>query len=367
MKPPVKVAIIVPWGENLGGAEMMLWTFLRSLDRRRLEPFVVFLAPGPFEREVAGLGIRTAVVPIGRLRQPRRVATACVRLARLLRREAPDVLLNWVAKAQIYGAAAAVAAGLRRRVVWWQHGVPAGHWMDRVATALPTLSVGCSSTAAAAAQGRLWPRRRVFVVHPGIEPPETSARAPAGRPVVIGIVGRLQPWKGQHRVLLAVAMLRTLGLDVAALVVGGSAHGLSPGYEDRLRAMVAQLGLDGYATFTGQVEDVSPHLSAMDVFVSASEREPFGIVLLEAMAHRLPVVAVGDAGPTDIVIPGETGTLVAAPDAALIADALVPLVEDPGLRRAMGERGHARILQSFTAQRMADALQIELEGAARRS
>jgi hypothetical protein len=68
----LKLLITSPYGQRLGGAENMLGTFLRHVDQRRIEPMVVFFEPGPFEREVAALGIRTAVVPTGRLRQPHR-------------------------------------------------------------------------------------------------------------------------------------------------------------------------------------------------------------------------------------------------------------------------------------------------------
>jgi hypothetical protein len=74
----MKLLVTVPWGDRAGGAENMLWTFLRHVDRSRNEPKVVFFEHGPFEREVAGLGMRTAVVPSGRLRELAR-ATGVVR------------------------------------------------------------------------------------------------------------------------------------------------------------------------------------------------------------------------------------------------------------------------------------------------
>ena len=355
----------VPWTERLGGAEMMLWSFLRHVDRSRLEPSVVFLEPGAFEEEVAAMGLRTHRVPIGRLRSPRRVGWAIRRLARVIEAERPDLIVNWVAKAQLYGGAAAMAAGRADAVVWWQHGVPDGHWMDRLASALPARAVGCSSAAAARAQEATWPHRRAFVVHPGIETATTEpiARAALGIPegrFVAGIVGRLQPWKGQHRFLDALALLRDQGRDVHGVIVGGDAFGLSPQYTVDLREQVGRLGLSEQVTMVGHVHDARPYIAALDVLVSASENEPFGIVLIEGMAEGIPVVAVSDAGPAEIVEPEVSGLLVPAPDASLIAEALEGLLADPQRRQRLGAGARRRAIERFSAGAMATAMEAAL-------
>lgn len=366
----MKLLITVPWRERLGGAEAMLWSFLQRMDRERLAPRVVFFEDGGFRRDVAAMGVPTAVLETGRVREVRRFGRAVRALSGLMKREQPDVILNWVAKAQLYGGAAAAVAGMSDRVVWWQHGVTTGHWMDRAASALPARAVGCSSSAAARAQGALRPHRRTFVVHPGVDPssngasPTAHVDIPSGR-TVIGIVGRLQPWKGQHRLLQALGRLRDAGHEVHGLVVGGDAYGLSPEYPRQLRELIAELSLEDRVTLTGHVPDVAPYVRNMDVLVSASVNEPFGIVLLEGMAEGVPVVAVGDAGPLDIVEHGRTGMLVESPEPAHLAAALEPLLQDPHRRRALGEQGRERLLRDFTAESMAAKLQRHLEEVAR--
>jgi glycosyltransferase involved in cell wall biosynthesis len=362
----MRIVVTVPWGAALGGAERMLGTFLARMDRARVDPTVVFLESGPFERETAALGVRTAVVAAGRLRQPHRLAAAVRALARLIRRERPALVLNWTAKAQLYGASAATLAGIPERVVWWQHGVPSTHWMDRLATALPARAIGTSSAASAAAQRRLRPRRETFVVHPGVSLPASPQEkrqlpgVPPGR-TVVGIVGRLQPWKGQERLVEAVSLLHRSGDDVHLLVVGGEAHGFSAGFEQHLRQRVAELGLDDRVTLTGQVDDVTPYLAAMDVMVNASDHEPFGIVLLEAMAQGVPVLAVSDAGPREIVVPDESGVLVPSSRPDALADALRRLIGDSGLRERLGRQGRERVRERFTDELMAERLQTRLE------
>jgi len=362
----MRLVVTVPWGAALGGAERMLEAFLAEMDRERVEVTAVFFEAGPFERQTAALGVATEVLPTGRLRQPRQLARSVRALAALLRREQPDLVLNWTAKAQLYGAAAALLAGMPERVVWWQHGVQDGHWMDRMATLLPAAAIGCSSAASADAQARLRPRRRTFVIHPGVTALSPSSNGspvlavPDGR-LVIGIVGRLQPWKGQDRLLEAAALLRREGHDLHLLIVGGEAHGFSAGFQHTLAARVSELGMDDRVTMTGHVADVSPYLDAMHVMVNASHREPFGIVLLEAMARGVPVVAVDDAGPREIVESGRSGLLARSPAPEDLAATLAPLLRDPALRERLARGGRERVQSHFTVEGMTRRMLRRLE------
>ncbi|HVW45562.1 MAG TPA: glycosyltransferase [Solirubrobacterales bacterium] len=371
----LRVLIVAPWGDRLGGAEEMLWLTLKHCDRTRIEPAVVFLGPGPFAREVAGLGVPTETIGAGRLRDVPATIGTVGRLAGVVRRRRPDVLLNWSAKAHIYGAPAAVAAGGRVRTLWWQHATPDGHWVDRLATLLPARAVGASSEAARAAQGALRPRRPVFVVHPGVEwqrrpgsPTGAETRRRLGIPAdaaVAGIVGRLHPFKCQDRFLRALAELRRRGQDVHGLIVGGDAFDLAPAYLGELRALIRELGLEDRVTMTGQVADATPYFDAMDVAVSASVGEGFGIVLIEAMAAGVPVVAVASGGPREIVEDGVTGVLVAANGPALLADAVGGLLADPDRRARMSAAATRASRHRFSAEAMAARITAELTELAR--
>jgi glycosyltransferase involved in cell wall biosynthesis len=209
-------------------------------------------------------------------------------------------------------------------------------------------------------------------VWPGISPAEirgepTISRQTLGiRPEarVVGVVGRLQPWKNQHLVIRAVARLRLSGIDAHLLVVGGDAYGLSPKYPARLRTMVSALGLDDSVTFTGQVPDAHPYYAVMDVAVNASAGEPFGIVILEAMQAGVPVVAVDAAGPREILEGEAGGLLIRSPTEEEIADAIARLLVDDQLRLHITERGRERVRTTFSAYRMAREMEQLLRSAA---
>jgi glycosyltransferase involved in cell wall biosynthesis len=144
-------------------------------------------------------------------------------------------------------------------------------------------------------------------------------------------------------------------------VVGGSAHGFSPGYERELRGLIVALGLDESVTMVGHVPDPRPFIAAMDVLVSASAMEPFGIVLLEAFVQGVPVIAVSDAGPREIVDHGVSGLLVPRPEPALIAAAIRELLSDEPRRERMARAARRTAVQRFAVQSMTEALGRRLQ------
>ena len=360
----------MPLAHRHGGAENILWSYLQNVDRSRVEPALVFFDEGPFRDEVAGLGMSTHVLRPEDCPRPR-IALFPPRLARIVRREAPGLIFSWLVEAQPFASLAGLITGRRRRVTWWQANMPQIDFVERMATALPARAVFMYSHATAEVQRSIWPHRETIVVHPGIDlpaevEPDELARLrealelPPGRPVV-GIVGRLCSWKGQHHVLRAIALLRDRGLDVHGLIVGGNAYDFEPEYEPELRRLSVELGIEEHVTFTGQVPDGTVHMQLMDVMANASDHEPFGIVLLEAMALGVPVVAVAAGGPAEIVEDGVSGLLVGRAGGEEFADAFGRVVESDELREGLVAGGRLAVEERFTTRRMVDQLTSAIE------
>jgi glycosyltransferase involved in cell wall biosynthesis len=305
------------------------------------------------------------VIPAGHLRELHRWLATVVRLARLFRRRQPDLILNWAAKTQMDGSPAAVLAGMSKRVVWWQQGIPDGFWLDRCATRLPAKAIVCYSQAAVRAQQAMSPPRPTFAVAAGAPPPDGArGQAPLTLPAdipVVGLVGRLQPWKGQDRLLQAQAILRERGHDIHLVIVGGDAYGLSAEYAAALPGLVSRLGLTSAVTMTGQVPDAGPYIDQMDILVNASDPEPFGIVLLEGMARGVAVVAVDSGGPAEFIEDGKTGLLARSGEPGALADALEPLLDSATARRAIGQAGRERYMREFTDLAMRRRFFAQLE------
>ena len=177
------------------------------------------------------------------------------------------------------------------------------------------------------------------------------------RPIV-GIVGRMQRWKGMHVFVDAMAQVLKKVPDCEGVMVGGMFK-LEPEYEPWLRSRVKELGLEDKIRMVGMQRNVPEWMQAMDVFVHASEREPFGIVVIEAMSLGKPVIATKPGGPEEIITDGVDGQLVTWDQPEELAKAILKYLQDPQWARSVGERAKQRS-QEYTmekyAQRVGDAL-----------
>jgi glycosyltransferase involved in cell wall biosynthesis len=179
--------------------------------------------------------------------------------------------------------------------------------------------------------------------------------APDG-PLIIS-VSRLFSWKGQRELLKAFAGARAQLPALKLLIVGADETEVEPGsFTEELRGLAEQLGVSNHVVFTGQRSDIPQLMAACDVFALPSFEEPFGLVFLEAMAMCRPVVALDNGGTPEVVEHGQSGLLSPPGDIAGLTANIVRLLNDRELRARMGERGRARVLEYFNAERMtADA------------
>jgi glycosyltransferase involved in cell wall biosynthesis len=121
--------------------------------------------------------------------------------------------------------------------------------------------------------------------------------------------------------------------------------------------LAASLGLGGDVIFEGPREDLTPAYQAADLFVLTSDHEGTPNVVLEAMSSGLPVVATRTGGTTEIVQESVTGILADPADETTLAEAVLTLVEDNGLRCTMGVHARARVEQRYSLEALPAALQ----------
>ncbi len=358
----MKVIAIMPLAEQRGGGEMMFWDLMQQGREAGIEWLAIFLEDGPMVEQVKSLGIKTIVIAGGRLRQFHRLISAVFQIALIARRERADAIANWMWITQIYGGIAAIASGVP--AVWYQLEVPnPKSWLVRLATLLPARAIITLSKDGQEGQAKIWPHRPTPLVYPGVAldrfepavlPSPRSARVKLGLPLhgpLIGIVGRLQRWKGMHVLLDAMPQILQRYPDAHCVVVGGK-HDLEPDYQEFLKAQIAGLGLSDRVFMAGLQRNVPEWMQAMDIFVHASDKEPFGIVIIEAMALGKPVVAGNAGGPTEIITDGVNGLLTAYGDADALAIAILRYLDDPELARTIGMAARQRALD-FSTQRYA--------------
>lgn len=184
--------------------------------------------------------------------------------------------------------------------------------------------------------------------------PQAEARRRLGIPdgcLGVGIVGRIAPEKG-HKVLLDAALALGDRYPLRYVVIGNGPD------EAALRQQVRDMGLEDKVIFTGFMDDVNNAMHGLDmVVVPSTWDEPCSAVVQQAMALSKPVVGTEVGGTPEMILPGETGLLVAPSDPAPLADAIATLAGDAFLRRRMGEAGRARVLSLFSLDVMTDRIE----------
>jgi glycosyltransferase involved in cell wall biosynthesis len=160
--------------------------------------------------------------------------------------------------------------------------------------------------------------------------------------IIVGSAGRLTRQKGYENLLQALPGLIARCPNLLC-IIAGDGESMSA-----LREKTAALNISGHVRFLGWQKNISPVLDALDIFVLPSLWEPFGLVLVEAMAHGKPVVATAVNAIPEIVENGRTGILVEPGNTQALADALAVLAQDPQRAVAMGMSGRMRAEARFS-------------------
>lgn len=165
-------------------------------------------------------------------------------------------------------------------------------------------------------------------------------------------VGRFDRRKGIETLVRAIAQSALRETDDLHLIIGGGSRpGQSDGQErDRIEGLVHSLGLRDRTTFPGRLDESNLHLyyAAADVTVVPSHYEPFGLVAIEAMASRTPVVVSQVGGLQYTVVPEVTGLLAPPQDVEAFATAIDRILGDPALRDRLGEQARQRVETHFS-------------------
>lgn len=378
--PAARLCYVSPVG-FVGGAEQSLLDLLTHLDRNRFNPEVVCLGEGPLVDRLTALGVPSRVWPMGQavarlsLRGKRsglgRLLPAIpgalgqvARLASYLRKAGVRLVHTNGMKAHVIGGLAGRLAGVP--VLWHVRDfLGEGRLEDLVFWLGARVPVRIITNSQAVA--RTWWERgaspsRVMAVHNGVDVERYRGRdggafrvslgIPAGVPLV-GLIGMLALWKGQTEFVEAARLVLRSAPQARFVIVGEEpyltdGHG---GFGESLQRRVQDLGLGHAMSLAGYHRDIPEVLAALDVVVHASTApEPFGRVLIEAMAARRALVATDAGAVREIVGENEAALLVPAGAIGPLAEAILELVRDPRRRERLAEAGWIRVRQRFTIQ-----------------
>jgi glycosyltransferase involved in cell wall biosynthesis len=374
---PVKVLRVIA-RLNMGGPALHVAYLTAGLRERG---YATTLVAGTLARGedsmafvASGLGVEVVTIPeLGREISPLRDLLATLRLARLIRRERPQILHTHTAKAGTVGRLAARLAGRARPpiVVHTFHGhVLRGYfgpgrsrlfrwlerWLARDTTVLIAVSPQVRDDLVALGVA---PQEKFAVIRLGIELEERVAdmdgRADTRRYLgiatdrfTVGWIGRMTAIKNTEDVLSAFKALRDRGVEATLCMVGDGPD------RPELERRAHELGIMHDTLFLGYQQDVAPLYAAFDALVLPSSNEGTPVSVIEALAARTPVVATRVGGVPDVVREGDDGFLVDPGDTDALAERLERLASDPQLRERMGEAARSRVLSRYAVDRLVD-------------
>ncbi len=392
MKSPPTRILFIDHTSVLGGGELALIALVRELDRTRFAPVVLLFSQGPLVAEMEAIAETHLLLLPPEFAEARREGTAggglpwnkgmqlvqfLMKLYEAVESLRPDLIHTNSLKADLLGGMAAKL-----------HGVPLlWHIRDRISEDyLPRTTVrflraacrwipdGLIANSRATLEALQLPETKLArVISSGIDlspfvaAAQVSETLPtamaAGHEVRIGLIGRICTWKGQDVFLRAAALVHDSFPTAKFFVVGAPLFGEEE-YEQTLRRLAVDLGLEEAVVFTGFRRDISAVISNLHLIVHASTiPEPFGQVIVQGMAASRPVVASEGGGPSEIIEDGRTGFLVARSSPELLAAALLRLLSEPELAHAVAVQGQKAVLTRYGSDvttRMVEDLYLEL-------
>ena len=329
---------------GLGGAEKLLLSYLKMLDKDKYKFYVCCLREKPDDLlqdfakygEVINLRIRNSFNPA--------VVTILIKLLREIK---PDIIHTHLFQARFYATVAHFFCN-RSILITHKHN-NVNLKKHNIFILLEMISIFFNKKIIAISESvkrslmryEFVPSKKIIVLHNGIEYQKFKKTANSKiisiqNPIIIGTVCRLEKQKGIRYLLLAMNSILAKFPSAQLEIIGDGS------LLEELKELSKNLGISNSVNFFGKFTDVIPFYKRMDIFILPSIYEGFGIVLLEAMAAGLPVVASNVDGIKEVVVDAESGILISPKNPEAIASAVIQLIENPQLVKSLVENGLKR-------------------------
>lgn len=357
-QPPIRVMFLLT-SMPIGGAETLLVNLIRHLDRRRIEPLVGCMK----EKGVLGEVLDKEIPVFDGLINHKYDFAVAGRLKKILVENQIDTVITVGAGDKMFWGR---IAARRARVPVVLSALHSTGWPDgvgRLNRALTRITDGFIAVARQHAQYQVeqegFPADKVFLIPNGIDTDRfvfdshqrqvwrDKAGISADAPVV-GIVAALRAEKN-HELFLEAAGRTLKALPEAQFVIAGDGD-----QRTRLESAAEKMGLINRVHFLGATQDIPGVLSMLDVFGLTSHNEASPVSILEALSCQRPVVATDVGSIDESVVDGETGFLVPPGDGVHLASRWIELLQQPGLRRRLGEQGRSHVVQNSSLAAMTE-------------
>jgi glycosyltransferase involved in cell wall biosynthesis len=275
-------------------------------------------------------------------------------IARVICRCKPDIIHCNNLHAAVASLLPSMVLG--RKVIWHARDMTKSRLAVRICGLLSSGIITVSASVESFLKGLGVSHNRMSVIHNGVE--VRSARPPghSGR-FVFANIGQFVPWKNQRLFIEAAERFAAMGGNAEFLIIGSDRFGRDPGYQAELMRRVAASPIKNRIAVLGWQDDMEAVWPRVDCLVHVAQMEPFGRVIIEAMASGVPVIAVDSGGPGEIIENGKTGILVDSHNAHLLSDAMMKLANDREYAGQLAVHARYAVAARFSAYQTAGRTQ----------
>ncbi|WP_022948491.1 glycosyltransferase family 4 protein [Methylohalobius crimeensis] len=355
----IKICYLSESAGDWGGASRVLFTNLKNLDKERFEPWVLLPKEGPIVNDLDRWGVNYHFW--GKLTEPVDYGfylKNCFRFALFLRKHRFEI----VHSNHIYWRSAEILAAKLMKVPIVTH----YHVVVRKAgpfVKLSRLIIANSNYTARASKPDQVSKK---VIYNPIELDRFDRGHPIRRELgveeddtVVSFIGQIKKIKGVDSFIRMAKELSLRKPGTKFLIVGECRRGQGDYTE---QALLAEIGGHPDILYLGRREDVENIYHSSDILVMPSRwDEPFGLINIEAGACRKPIVSTRVGGIPEIIEHGRNGFLVERADMHALLDRVMQLIDDPDLRRRMGQTGREKVEREFTTKPVRELEQTYLE------
>lgn len=329
---------------GLGGAEKLLLSYLNKLDNNKYSFYVCCLRDKPDDlsseilkyAEIINLKIKNKFNP-----------SVVYKVLKVIKRVQPDIIHSHLFQPRIFTTIAHILYK-RGVLITHKHSVvnPKKHHIFLI---LEMISIFFNKKVIAISQSvkrslskyEFIPQKKIFVLSNCVDFEKFNMASTlhseiTDKKFIIGTVGRIEKVKGINYLILAMKIILKKYPNATLEIIGEGSE------LNELKSQTKKINISNSVIFFGKLANTIPNYSRMNVFVLPSVLEGFGLVLLEAMAAGVPVVATNVDGIKEVVVNGESGILVPPKNPEAIADAVINIIEHPKLAASLVDGGIKR-------------------------
>lgn len=352
---------------KMGGAEKSLYNLIKNIDKEKFEPILVCGESGELTDSIKKLDVETHIIPMMQINTKYkikgiyRLIKTSIKLKKFIEFKNIDVLHNNTYRARFYGT----IAGNMARIKVITHVRDIMHW-TKVEKRLAKYE-DCIIAISDAVKKHIFKQidevsqHKVVRIYNGVDVEEFDPNKfdkfklkkeynLNNDKFIIGVVGRFDEWKRFDLIIEAANNLKDDYKNLVFFIVGEAFDDDEEKVKINLKQLIKQYNLEDRVIFTGYRSDINEVMNGLDLFVLTSDNEPFGRVLIEALALNLPVVSTNNGGAPEIIINGSNGILVDYNNSEKLTKGIENIINNTSLRNSMKSNNRIYAKDKFSIQ-----------------